>query len=195
MIKSARTSFKLNAKTANEIENIGKNMGKTYKEIFQKICSDEALSTTKENLTAINKLKIQKNFFRKSYVIGEDILYKLNVYSKRLGVSRDILVEFLFAAEKKRLSNKKSKIKKAYNDIIMPCYKGIKEAQKKLKNNLDYEDDYAIIDIHECIYEFYDYFKKSIKMHLDKSIEIDIPPSVPTAIEDYKLYLENKFGE
>jgi hypothetical protein len=190
--KSARTSFKLNAKTADEIENIANNMGKTYKDIFEEMCSDDRINTIKDNLNEINKLKIQKNSVRKSYVIAEDILFKLNTYSKRLKVSRDILIEFLFAAEKKRLSEKKSKVKGVYKDVITPCHKRIIETQKKLENNLDYEDDYAIIDIHECIVEFYKNFKLSLKMYLDKGIEIDIPPSVPLAIEDYKLYLEGK---
>ena len=193
--KSARTSFKLNTKTADEIENIANNMGKTYKNIFEEMCSDVRINAIKDNLKAINKLRIQKNSIRKSYVIAEDILFKLNTYSKRFKISRDILIEFLFAAEKKRLSVKKSKIKKIYKDVITPCHKRIIETQKKLENNLDYENDYAIIDIHECIAEFYENFQQSLKMYLDKGIEIDIPISVPTAIEDYKLYLEGKIGE
>ena len=172
--QSVRTTFKLNENCINDIDWLLTTNNLKPKELFDLICSNDALVNIAAEAAKKNDKNISIKQTRKTFVISKRVLRLLNKKSEEQGLSRDLIVEKLVllfkALLEKHTKEEKKKEQKAHS-IISDFWIKAEEIENKLKNLLD--DDNPILDRFGLVIVIIMNLVSAIESKLSNDITID----------------------
>lgn len=150
--QSVRTTFSLTKETSGKIKSLAKDRGITVKEFFE-ICFDlfdlldDFMSAGMGKGKRWEEMKLQ---VRKTYVISRRTLTRLNEFSEKYKLPRDIVVESLIMAYTLTMEAHRSLAKKALpiiKDFLSPSGETRKKLTEILPENDPIVQRFEYIDI------------------------------------------------
>jgi hypothetical protein len=191
--KPVRTSFRLTKQAIDKLTELTQSSPKsskserTYKEVFAMLLSGDTREKFKKKQLNKENLGQLKRSIVKSYVLDKGTHRQLTALSKDLEIKRDLIVEALVREPRNDYeSERERRLKKGLNSFIDIWIEFQKKAANIFNTDLDYDEDYPVIDVYDLLFEFGETYIKHWKLCNSKKIEMDVTTALPSAIEFYQ---------
>lgn len=148
-----RTTFKINKEATEVMAWARKEYGLTPKQIFAFMFGEPFGVFFSEEISA----DVNLSGTRKTFVVERGFLKKLNDFSKKKGLGRDVLVNAWLIKFKKlmnAISEKMAENRKKAAEAIEPCWQEVQEHADKIRKLLPEDDpiherlEYVIGELH-----------------------------------------------